>query len=141
MATQIKIKNLSEGYQSIITNGKHSIIGDEPLSSRGTDLGLSPTELILAGLAMCKVTTVRYIARKNNWDIGNVEANLLQEVIRGPEGLKTTVKIDLQIEGNITGNQRAELLEKAGNCYVHRMLKGDWDIDYINSSEPELINN
>ncbi len=141
MATQIKIKNLPEGYQSIITNGKHSIIGDEPLSSRGTDSGLSPTELVLAGLAMCKVTTVRYIARKNGWEIGNVGAKLLQEVAREPEGMKTTVKIDLQIEGNITDDQRAELLKKAGNCYVHRMLKGEWNIDYITSSEPELINN
>ena len=64
MATEIQIKNLPEGYQSIITNGKHSIVGDEPVGSKGTDLGLAPTELVLAGLAMCKVATVRYIARK-----------------------------------------------------------------------------
>lgn len=64
MATKIKIKNIPEGYQSIISNGKHTIIGDEPVTSKGTDLGLSPTELVLAGLAMCKVGTVRYIARK-----------------------------------------------------------------------------
>ena len=76
MATQIKIKNLPEGYQSIISNGKHSIIGDEPLSSNGTDLGLAPSELVLSGLAMCKVATIRYIARKNGWEIGKVEAIL-----------------------------------------------------------------
>ena len=28
MATVIKIKNIEEGFQSIITNGKHTIIGD-----------------------------------------------------------------------------------------------------------------
>ena len=38
MATVIKIKNLQEGYQSIITNGTHSIVGDEPVKSKGTDL-------------------------------------------------------------------------------------------------------
>ena len=59
MATVIKIKNLQEGYQSIITNGTHSIVGDEPVKSKGTDLGLSPSELVLSGLAMCKVATVR----------------------------------------------------------------------------------
>ena len=32
MATVIKIKNIEEGYQSIITNGKHTIIGDEPIA-------------------------------------------------------------------------------------------------------------
>ncbi len=64
MATTIKIKNLPEGYQSIITNGTHTIVGDEPVKSNGTDLGLSPSELVLSGLAMCKVATVRFIARK-----------------------------------------------------------------------------
>jgi len=101
MATQIKIKNLPEGYQSIISNGKHSIIGDEPLSSNGTNLGLGPSELVLSGLAMCKVATVRYIARKNGWSIGNVEAILTQEVKKEITGLKTNVKVEIKIEGEI----------------------------------------
>ncbi|MBK8353770.1 MAG: OsmC family protein [Saprospirales bacterium] len=78
MATVIKIKNIEEGFQSIITNGKHTIIGDEPITSKGTDLGLAPSELVLSGLAMCKVGTVRFIARKNNWEIENVTAELVQ---------------------------------------------------------------
>ena len=80
MAANIRIKNLPEGYQSIITNGKHSIIGDEPIASKGTDLGLSPTELVLSGLALCKAATIRYIARKNGWRIGNMETTLLQKI-------------------------------------------------------------
>ena len=83
MATTIKIKNLPYGYQSFITNGKHSIIGDEPIKSKGTDLGMSPSELVLSGLALCKVATVRYIARKNGWEIGDVHAELTQNVKRG----------------------------------------------------------
>lgn len=72
MATVIKIKNIEEGFQSIITNGKHTIIGDEPITSKGTDLGLAPSELVLSGLAMCKVGTVRFIARKQ---LGDRECN------------------------------------------------------------------
>ena len=53
MATEIKIKNLPTGYQSIITNGTHTIIGDEPVKSKGTDLGLMPTELLLSNIGMC----------------------------------------------------------------------------------------
>lgn len=128
MAANLRIKNLPEGYQSLITNGKHSIIGDEPIASKGTDLGLGPTELVLAGLAMCKVTSVRYIARKNGWKIGNVDATLSQEVNRDPNGLKTNVKVQIDIEGEITEDQKAELLKQADNCYVHRMLKGEWNI-------------
>ncbi|MFZ2325077.1 MAG: OsmC family protein [Ignavibacteriaceae bacterium] len=129
MATQIKINNLPEGYQSIITNGKHSIIGDEPLSSNGTDLGLAPSELVLAGLGMCKVATVRYIARKNGWEIENVEAVLTQEVKRDNGGLRPNVKIEIKIDGDITNDQRQELLAQAYNCYIHRLLNSEWNIE------------
>lgn len=130
MATEIKIKNLPEGYQSIITNGKHSIIGDEPINSKGTDLGLAPPELVLSGLAMCKVATVRYIARMKNWEIGEVTAELSQEVKRGKDGgLLTDVKVAIKIEGNITDEQRNELMKQADNCYIHRMIKGEWNIE------------
>lgn len=135
MATEIKIKNLPEGYQSIITNGKHSIVGDEPLTSKGTDLGLSPAELVLSGLAMCKVATVRFIARKNGWNIGNVDAKLTQEVKRDPSGLKTSVGISIKIEGDITSEQRDELLKQADNCYIHRMIMGEWDIKHAEPLE------
>ncbi|WP_158728192.1 MULTISPECIES: OsmC family protein [Flavobacterium] len=130
MATIIKIKNLPEGYQSIITNGTHTIIGDEPVKSKGTDLGLSPSELVLSGLAMCKVATVRYIARQKGWEIGEVKAELSQEVKRETDGLKTNIKIGIQIEGNITQEQKDELLKQADACYIHRQIMGEWNIEH-----------
>ena len=42
---------------------------------------------------MCKVGTVRFIARKNNWEIENVTAELVQEVARGEGGLKPLFKL------------------------------------------------
>lgn len=130
MATTIKIKNLAEGYQSIITNGTHTIIGDEPIKSQGTDLGLSPSELVLSGLAMCKVATVRYIARKNNWEVGEVKAELSQEVKRNSEGIKTNIKVAMHIEGALSEEQKEELLKQSNACYIHRQIMGDWDIEH-----------
>lgn len=130
MATVIKIKNLPEGYQSIITNGTHTIVGDEPVKSKGTDLGLSPSELVLSGLAMCKVATVRFIARKNNWEIGEVRAELSQEVKRDSSVLKTNIKVAIHIEGDISQEQKDELLKQANACYIHRQLMCEWNIEH-----------
>ncbi len=130
MPTTIKIKNLTEGYQSIITNGKHSIVADEPITSKGTDLGLSPSELVLSGLAMCKVATVRYIARQKGWLIGEVNAELNQEVKREPTGIKTHVQVAISIEGDISDEQKAELIKQADACYIHRQIMGEWDIEH-----------
>ena len=129
MATVISIKNLPEGFQSIISNGKHSIIGDEPITSKGTDLGMAPSELVLSGLALCKAGTIRYMARKNGWEIGEVKAQLTQEVKRQDGKLKPYVKVAIEIEGNLTDIQKTELLQQADNCYIHRLLNGDWNID------------
>ncbi len=130
MATEINIKNLPHGYQSIISNGKHSIVGDEPVKDKGTDLGFSPTELVLAGLAMCKVATIRYVARKDNLDIGEVNACLSQVAKRKEHGgFHTTVEVSIDIEGDLTDEQRKKLLKQADHCYVHRMLEGEWNIE------------
>ncbi len=130
MATEIKIKNLPEGYQSVISNGRHSILGDEPVKVKGTDLGMSPPELILAGISMCKVATIRNVARRNNIELGNVDAELSQVVHRNADGTFTTeVNSAIKIEGDITEEQRAMLIKEADNCYITRLVKGDWVIN------------
>jgi putative redox protein len=139
MATTINIKNIKKGYQSIISNGKHSILGDEPIKSGGTDLGLAPTELVLAGIAMCKVATVRFIARRKGYAVEDVDAKLEQVVSRGENGkLKTHIKVTIQIQGDITEDQKVELLKQADACYVHRMIEGEWDIESAIDLVPEL---
>ena len=129
MATEIKLKNIPEGYQTVITNGKHSILADEPLKGGGTDLGFSPLDFLLSSVGMCNVTTVRNVARRNGWTIGDVKAELSQETKRGNGGLKTNVKVNILIEGDLTQEQKAELIKQANRCYVHRMIEGEWNIE------------
>jgi putative redox protein len=139
MATQVTIKNIPNGYQSIISNGRHTIVGDEPVSSKGTDLGFSPTELVLAGLAMCKVATVRFIARQKGWDdrLRDVDARLGLEVTRGEGGkLSPQVTVDMQIEGELTDAECDQLLRQADRFYVHRMFEGEWSIMGATLLEP-----
>lgn len=128
MATKISLKNLPEGFQSVISNGKHAILGDEPIASKGTDLGFSPEDLILSAIGACKVSTVRFIARKHGWEIDHVHAKLEMKVERQSTGLHTEVSVQIDIEGNLTDEQRSELLRQADRCYVHRMIEGSWSI-------------
>ena len=130
MGKKINIKNLPTGYQSLITNGRHAIVGDEPVASAGTDLGFSPEDLILSSIAMCKLATVRYIARKNKWEIGEVDGEFELNVKRGEAGkLSTHVTAKIKIEGDLTAEQKRELLKQADACYVHRMIEGEWNIE------------
>jgi len=137
MSTKINIKNLPVGYQSVISNGKHAILGDEPIASKGTDLGFSPVELVLAGISMCKVATIRNVARRKGWEIGEVDAQLKQTAIRQPDGsFKTKVESTIQIQGNLTEEQRALLINEADNCYVTRLVRGEWEFQESGQLEP-----
>lgn len=129
MATKINLKNLPTGYQTVISNGRHAILADEPVKSKGTDLGFSPEDLILSSIAMCKAATVRYISRQKGWEIGEVDAELEQVVTRNGRELSTHIKVKISIEGDLTEEQKQELLQQADRCYVHRMIEGDWNIE------------
>ncbi|MHA1570282.1 MAG: bifunctional alpha/beta hydrolase/OsmC family protein, partial [Alphaproteobacteria bacterium] len=52
-------------FQQIITVGQHTLLADEPPSVGGGDSGLTPYDLLLAGLGACTNMTLRmYAARK-----------------------------------------------------------------------------
>ena len=139
MPTEINIKNIPTGYQSIISNGRHSILGDEPINAKGTDLGFSPVDLILAAISMCKVATIRNVSRRKGWEVGDVDAQLSQRVVRNADGsLRTKIQSKIHIEGNLTDEQRAELIYEADNCYVTRMVRGDWELSHSEDLVPEL---
>ncbi len=139
MATKIKIKNIPTGYQTFISNGRHGVLGDEPIRAKGTDLGFSPVEFLLAGISMCKVATVRNVARRKGWEIGDVDAELSQTVIRQDDGsLRTRVESAISIEGELTDEQRALLIKEADNCYVTRIVRGEWEFVESEQLKPEI---
>ena len=46
----VVVRGTAEGFAQEITAGRHRLIADEPVSAGGTDRGLEPYELLLAGL-------------------------------------------------------------------------------------------
>lgn len=79
---------------------------------------------------MCKVATIRNVARRKNWTVGNVDAELSQVVRRNDEGqLVPKVSTTLSIQSELSKEQQRELINEADNCYIHRLLKGQWNIE------------
>jgi putative redox protein len=58
-------------------------------ASAGTDLGFSPEDLISLVL-LCVSSYLRYIARKNKWEIGEVDGEFELNVKRGEAGKLST---------------------------------------------------
>lgn len=113
-------------YTTHLTNGLHEIIGDEPLDLGGQNMGFSPFELVLAGLALCKSATMRMYAERKGWDTGVIEVKVTMDFERDtPPLLLATVTFG----ANLEEEQKARLLQIADKCPAHKLLMGEKTIE------------
>lgn len=109
-----------ETYKTEIENGTNTLIADEPLSNGGTNLGLTPMELLQASLASCTTITLRMYADRSEWIIAQIEAT-----VNKTEGLEPGVfELDkhIHITGDVDQKQLDRLLYIASKCPVHKVL-------------------
>lgn len=120
-------------YVQEITAGGHALIADEPEELGGTNMGPGPYELLLSALGACTSMTITMYARRKAWPLEAVTVNLRHQKVRPPEGASSArlvdrIERDVALEGALTDEQRARLLDIANKCPVHRTLSSDIDI-------------
>lgn len=120
--TKVKATIGKDRYKTVIQTDNHSLIGDEPTESGGTDLGPDPYEFILAGLATCTAATLRMYADRKGWDLEQLEIELSLQVERVGTKQTTNILRELNFIGSLDESQKTTLLNIAEKCPVHKML-------------------
>lgn len=108
-----------------ITVGPHTLISDLPPFEDGSDAGPSPYDLLLASVGTCTAMTIRWAAEKSGIPVDRVQVRLSQS--RTPSG--HLVRRLIQVEGELTDEQRARLERAAERCPVGLTLAGEIRID------------
>jgi putative redox protein len=129
----VVVRSSGPGYAQDITAGGHHLVADEPVSAGGTNLGLTPYDLILAALGACTSMTVRMYARRKNWALEDVVVRLRHSKIHVDDcatcetkvGILDQIECELELGGSLTPEQRAKLLEISEKCPVHRTLTSE----------------
>lgn len=117
-------------YQQSIQAGRHRLVADEPEAMGGADAGPSPYEYLLAALGACTSITLRMYAEVKKLPLSGVHVVLRHEKIDVEGGGKVDrIARDIRLEGDLTPEQRARMLEIANKCPMHRTLKSDLRID------------
>lgn len=99
----------------------HLISVDGTLEEGGSDAGPSPHDLYDAAISACKALTVVWFARRKGYPLENVEVTTERddsEERKGVYRLAATV----HLTGDLTDEQRAELLAVAQKCPIHKLM-------------------
>ena len=117
--------------QDICAGRKHHLRADEPVAYGGTDLGVTPYQLLSAALASCTSMTIRMYARRKKWPLDHVRVDVTHDKIHATdcEHCETVgEKIDqftrhITLTGDLDDDQRSSLMDIANRCPVHRTLE------------------
>jgi putative redox protein len=114
---------------------------DEPARLGGDGAGADPYTLILAALGSCTSMTLTLYARRKGWALERVTVRLRQQRIHAKDCVECETKTDsfvhrierhVTVEGELTEEQRARLLEIAHKCPVHKTLTSEIVITDLN---------
>jgi putative redox protein len=116
MPAEVVVRGSAAGFAQEITVGSHRFLSDEPVENGGNNAGPAPYELLAAALGACTSMTLGLYARRKQWALSSVNVRLRH--VAAPE----SIHVEIELIGDLTGEQRAKLLEIAGKCPVHRSL-------------------
>ncbi len=123
-------------YRTDVTAGRHTLVSDEPASVGGDDAGPTPYDLLLSALGSCTGMTLRMYADRKDWPLEEVTVRLTHEKIHAEdcdhcdtdEGKVDRIDREVELEGDLSEDQRRRLLEIANKCPVHRTLHSEVDV-------------
>lgn len=125
----VKVSELEAPFTNQVTTANHQWLADEPEDLGGLDKGPAPFEMVLAGLGACTTMTVRMYAKHKDWPLDKVSVTLLHTKKGASDGNSDKFTRHIEIEGDLTAEQRERLLEIANKCPVHKTLTGDLEIE------------
>ena len=115
--------------QDVNAGPEHHTLADEPRAYGGTNRGMTPYGFLSAGLGACTSMTVRMYARRKKWPLTHVSVDVTHDKVHAQDAKSESgPKVDsfrreIRLEGDLTDEQTARLLEIADKCPVHRTLE------------------
>lgn len=118
-------------FATQVRAGRHVLPADEPLRVGGTDTGPTPYDYLLAALGACTSMTLRMYAQRKKLALEKVTVRLSHQRVHvddcndcdSVEGQIAEITRVIHLQGELSADERARLMEIADKCPVHRTLE------------------
>lgn len=127
---EVVVQGKTSSFLQRIQARNLTFAADEPLDKGGTNLAPNPYELLLASLGACTSMTLKMYAGRKEWPLDAVRVTLRHDRIHAKDcedcdkdtGMIDVIDKKLELEGELTEEQRERLLVISARCPVHRTL-------------------
>jgi len=131
---EVTVTSLSNLRNEVSYGDGRTLLTDEPAALGGEGAGPDPYTLLLAALGSCVSMTLMLYARRKGWPLERVRVRLRQRRVHSKdcaecgvtsEGFVHHIERAVELEGDLTEEQRTRLQEIAHRCPVHRTLTNE----------------
>lgn len=110
--------------QQKLAVGDLHFLSDAEVAKGGSGTGPSPHEYLGAALAACTSMTLKMYARRKEMNLENVIVTV--DITRADD--VETFSREIQLQGNLSADEKERLLEIANKCPIHKALAGQIQI-------------
>lgn len=110
--------------QQKLSAGDLHFLSDAEVSKGGSDSGPSPHEYLGAALAACTSMTLKMYAGRKEMKLDNA---IVTVDIERHDDVETFSR-EIQLQGNLSAEEKERLLEIAHKCPIHKALSGQIQI-------------
>src|SRR5512140_1097271 len=113
--------------------GTHKFFADEPVSAGGTDAAPNPYEYLAAALGGCTAMTLHVYAKRRQIPLGAVDFTITHDRSHAKDcadctsstGFIHRFDVEIRLGGELTPEQKDELLSIARKCPVAKTLQSE----------------
>ena len=136
-AEEVVSETPGDGLRTHLSAGPHALVADEPESVGGENSGPTPYGLLSSALAACTGMTLAMYARHKQLPLTRTRVRVRHdrihasdcEACESSEGRVDRFQRSIEIEGELSREQRQRLIEIADRCPVHRTLENEIRIE------------
>jgi uncharacterized OsmC-like protein len=118
---QVNIRHTANLQFEAVTRG-HKIIGDQPTSNGGEDVGMTPPEWFLASLGSCIGFYVVKYCEARNIDTADLDIGISAEKTKDRPYRIDQIKINLNFPMQLERRHFAGLERAVNQCLIHNTL-------------------